>query len=129
MIEGLEPMYDSIAESIHEAIMEPWNEAKMVAVFYADSITYFGEYTSAADGRLKDFGTLREAQRAFREIRKRFREAGKPLWGQATFELKSDGKFNIKWGYDNCDENGDTRFDDENYKKQDEERRKRLSEG
>jgi hypothetical protein len=76
---------------------------------------------------LRDFGTIVRGERAFRELRRKFKETGKPLWGQASFELHSDGKFKMKWGYDNCDENGDTIFNEEEELKRSEERRKRLT--
>ncbi len=127
MISGIEPLYQQIAESIQEAIPEEWATAKMEAIFYPGSSTYFGEYTRLADGRLRDFGTSRSGEQAFREIRKKFKEAGKKPWGQVAFELHSDGRFNMKLGYDGCDENGDTIFNEEEERKRHEERRNRLT--
>lgn len=129
MIDGIEPLYQQVGDSIQNSIPEDWSSAKMEAIFYSDSITFFGEYVSQVDKRLKDFSTPRDAQRAIREIRRRFQQAGKPLWGQATFEVHADGKFNVKWGYENIDEEGNTIFDEEAYLLQDEERRKRLAAG
>ena len=127
MIEGIELFYQQIADSIQEAVPEDWSIAKMEAIFYPDSITYLGEYERQADGKSRSFGTTRSGERAFRELRKKFKEAGKQLWGQAVFEIRSDGKFNMKWGYENCDENGNTVFDEDEYLKRSEERRKRLT--
>lgn len=127
MIEGIEPLYRQIAESIQEAIPEDWTTAKMEAIFYPQSSIYCGEYTRKADGKARDFGTTRVGERAFRDLRKRFKEAGKPLWGQACFELHADGRFHMKWGYDNLDENGDTVFDADGELKRQEERHKRLT--
>jgi hypothetical protein len=125
MIPGIEPLYQRIAESIQGAISEDWSTAKMDAVFYSDSITYLGEYVTPC-GVLKDFGTSRDGQRAFRELRQKFADAGKPLWGQACFELNANGKFDLKLGYINCDENGDTIFDELEERQRLEERRKRI---
>ena len=127
MIDGIELLYQQIAESIEEAIPEEWTTAKMEALFYPGSSTYFGEYRRKADGKCRDFGTTRAGERAFRELRRTFRDAGKPLWGQACFELHSDGKFNMQWGYDNCDENGDMIFNEEQEIARHEERHKRLT--
>lgn len=128
MIPGIEAFYQRIAESIQNAIGEDWASAKMDAIFFEDSITFFGEYTTP-DGRLKDFGTTRDGQRAFRELRQKFADARKPLWGQATFEMTAEGKFKMNWGYENCDENGDTIFDEEKEHQREDERRKRLIAG
>jgi hypothetical protein len=127
MIEGIEPFYQQIAESIQEAIPEEWTTARMDVLFYADGESYEGEYTRTADGKAVDFATTRKAERAFRGLRNKFKEAGKPLWGQASFELDSDGKFHMQWGYDNCDENGNTIFNEEEELKRREARRKRLT--
>jgi hypothetical protein len=113
MIEGIEPLYQKIAESIQEAIPEEWSTAKMDAVFYPDGITFVGEYQRKADGKARDFGTTRKGEHALRELRIKFKEAGKPLWGQVCFELHSDGTFSMKLGYDNCDDNGVTVFNEE----------------
>lgn len=99
----------------------------MDAIFYDDSILYLGEYVSKADGLLRGFETGRDGERAFKELRKRFKEARQPLWGQASFELQSDGTFNMKWGYENCDEHGNTKFDEKEYHRIHEERRRRLN--
>lgn len=127
MIDGIEPLYQVIAESIQQAIPEEWSTAVMEVIFHPQHSIYIGEYTRKADGIPRDFGTSQNANRAFREIRRKFKEAGKPLWGRAWFELHPDGKFNMKWGYDNCDENGDTPFNEEEEVKRHEERRIRLT--
>ena len=44
-----------------------------------------------------------------------------------SFELQSEGEFKMTWGYENCDENGDTRFDEEEYMRLDEQRRQRAN--
>lgn len=127
MIEGIEPLYQQIADSIQEAIPEEWATAKMEAVFFPDAIDYYGEYTRQADGISRGFATILSGERAFREIRKRFKDAGQPLWGRACFELDAGGKFNLKWGYDDCDEDGNAHFDEEEELKRSEERHQRLS--
>src|SRR5437016_2475189 len=107
MIDGIEPLYQEIAESMVNAIPEDWSTAKFEAILYSGSSTYEAEYTRKTDGVVRGFQPADGGSRAFRQIRKMFEEAGKPLWGRACFELHSDGRFNMKWGYDNCDENGD----------------------
>jgi hypothetical protein len=127
MIDGIESLFQMIAESIQDAIPENWDTATMDVIFYPGSSIYLGEYTRKADGAPRSFGTTKSGERAFRELRNKFKESGKQLWGQAYFELHSDGKFDMKWGYDDCDENGDTRFDEEKEFKRNEERFKRLT--
>ena len=127
MIDGIESFYRRIAKSITEAIQEDWVTAKMDAIFYSDGSTYFGEYVSEADGKARDFGTTSDGEREFRSLREEFSQTGQPLWGQACFELRSDGKFSMQFGYNNCDQNGDTNFDEEEELKRFEERRKRLA--
>jgi hypothetical protein len=127
MLDGIEMLYQEIAESIQGAIPEEWTRARMDVIFYSDGSTYEGEYIRKADGKLRGFATSPSGERAFRELRRMFKESDKALWGQASFELHPDGKFKMKWGYDNCDENGDTIFNEEEELRRCEERRKRLT--
>jgi hypothetical protein len=126
MIDGLEILYQQIVDSIKEAIPEPWSSAKVEAIFFSDSIDFETEYVSET-GKFRGFATTMAGDRAFKQLRRRFKEAGKPVWGQACFELQSDGTFSMKWGYENCDANGDTIFDEETWSRRHEERRQRLS--
>ena len=50
MIEGIEALYQQIADSIVEAIPESWSTAKVEAIFFADSITFEAEYTRKGGG-------------------------------------------------------------------------------
>lgn len=127
MIVGIEPFYQEIAKSIEDAVPEEWTSAKMEAIFYPDSSTYFGEYVRKADGKLRDFGTTGLGERAFREIRKKFKDVGKKPWGRAAFELFPDGRFNMEFGYDSCDRNGDTLFNEDEEVRRLKERHRRLS--
>lgn len=127
MIESIEAYYQIIGDAIEEAISDEWTTAIMEGIFYPDSSTYFGEYIRKADNKSVDFGTPRNAERAFRDLRKKFKESGSKVWGRATFELHSDGRFNMKWGYENSDENGDTIFNENDEIKRHEERRQRLA--
>lgn len=127
MIEGVEPLYREIAESMQEAIDDDWTNATMDAIFYSDGSEYFGEYTRRVDGKARDFATSTKGARAFRAWREAFREARQPLWGRARFELRPDGEFNVKLNYDNCDENGDTVFDAEQWRKEHDARHARLT--
>ncbi|MBL8816783.1 MAG: hypothetical protein JNL58_12185 [Planctomyces sp.] len=56
-----------------------------------------------------------------------FKGAGKPLWGRASFELTSNGKFNMKWGYEDCDNDGYAIFDEAIELRKSEERHRRLT--
>lgn len=127
MIEEIEELYQQIAESMESAIPEEWASAKFEAIFYAGSSTYEAEYVRKCDGVARSFQPSDEGDSAFRKLRKMFKQAGQPQWGQACFELWPNGKFDMKWGYENCDENGDTRFDEQQELRRHEERRKRLT--
>ena len=127
MIDGIEPFYRQIADSIQAAIPEEWNSAKMEAIFYSGHSQYLGEYTRKSDGRSRSFATGRNGEGAFREIRRKFKEAGKPLWGSACFEIESCGKFNLGFCYENCDEQGNTYFDEDEEVRRGEERDRRLT--
>lgn len=127
MIPGIEPLDQQIADSIQESIPDEWTTAKMEALFFPESITYIGEYVRSADAKERDFRTGRIAERAFRDIRRRFKDAGKTLWGRAVFELHSDGHFKMDWLYDGCDANGDMIFDEARELKRHEERHRRLT--
>lgn len=111
MIPNTEHLFETIAESIQSAIAEAWSNATIDAVFYPDGCRYTGKYIRESDGESISFSTGSAGQRAFRELRRQFKDAGKPLWGKACFELNCDGQFRMEWHYDDCDENGFAKFD------------------
>jgi hypothetical protein len=129
MIEGIEPLYQKIAESIEATIPESWQTAWMEAVFYPNSIGYTGDYTATDGGKLKSYATGTPGEIAFRELRELFRNAGQPVWCRAQFEIRSDGKFTMDWNYDDSDENGDARLNEDNFLKEKKARRDRLFKG
>ncbi|HWE95791.1 MAG TPA: immunity protein YezG family protein [Tepidisphaeraceae bacterium] len=112
MIEGIEPFYQQIGESIQGAISEPWQRAAVEAIFFPQSSKYLGEYFTAENAPPKGFPVDLKVIQSFRGLRELFKNAGKPLWCRARFELHSDGKFTMNWGYDDCDENGFAPFDE-----------------
>jgi hypothetical protein len=112
MIEGIEPLYQQIADSIQDAIEEPWSSAWIDAIFYSEHTRYSGEYL-VEGGTPQSFPTTLEGERAFERIRELFIQAGKPVWCRARFEIHADGRFNMNWGYDDCDEHGYAIFDEE----------------
>ncbi len=127
MIDGLEPLFQQIADSMMLAIPEEWATARFEAIFFPDGSTYEAEYTRGTDKRARSFQPASGGSHAFRQLREVFRASGKPLWGRACLELNSDGSFNMTWGYDNCDENGDSHFNEEQELRRHQERHKRLS--
>lgn len=127
MLEGVEGCYDQLADSMTQAIPEEWTSASFEAIFFPNSSIYEAEYVRKEDGKARGFQPADSGDRAFRQLRKLFKVAGKPVWGKARFELQPDGTFNMHWGYDNCDTNGDTVFDEDKELKRREERRARLS--
>ncbi len=127
MIDGLDKEYRLIAESMMSAIPEDWSSAKFEVIFYPNSSTYEAEYVRTRDGQARGFRPESAGARTFRQIRKLFKDGGQPVWGQAVFELFPDGRFNMKWGYDNCDDNGDTVFDADKEFERAELRHRRLT--
>ncbi|MEW4565736.1 immunity protein YezG family protein [Bremerella sp. JC770] len=125
MIPNLEVSYQRIANGIVECIPYEWEDALVTAIVYPESISFEGEFRTTA-GEIRSLSVSMELNRAFRELREKFEAAGQPLWGQATFVLDSRGKFEMKWGYENCDENGDTIWDADQWRRRQEERDKRL---
>ena len=130
MIEGIEPYYQTIADSIAEQVPGPWSMAWVDAVFFSEHICFTGVYVprdaTGAETKPKSFATDVPAEEAIEEIRELFRLAGEPVWGRAHFELRSDGGFNMTWSYEDCDENGCARFDEEAEKKRMKELRESL---
>jgi hypothetical protein len=127
MIPGIEPLYQEIAESMLASIPEEWSTATFDVLFFSHSTAFEAEYTRKADGLARSFAPPRNGRRAFQRLRQLFKDAGKPLWGRATFELRPDGQFNIKWGYDNCDAQGNALFDEDEEVRRLEARQHRLS--
>jgi hypothetical protein len=126
MIPDIESYYGRIAQAIVDAIPEAWINATIEVTFYPESSQYSAEYRRP-DGKLRSVGLSMDGGRAFRELRKQFKEHGQRLWGQATFYIEPSGKFNMKWGYDNLDENGDTKFDGDEWLRKQEESRQRFN--
>ena len=126
MIPNIENFYERIANEILHALPDSWQKAQVNAIFYGDSITWEPEYVTVA-GELKSLDISMNLIRAFKELRRAFKDAGQPLWGQALFELEPSGKFNMKWGYDNCDEQGDTIWNEDEWRRRHEDRAKRLT--
>lgn len=126
MIEGIEGIYQRIADAIVDAIPEAWTFAKIEVVFYSDGSSLTGDYFTES-GKMKDVMVEEDPSEAFCEMRERFQDAGKPVWGQACFELHPNGKFNMILGYDDCDGNGDTIWDEEEHNRRQAERWQRLN--
>jgi hypothetical protein len=129
MVPGIEPYYQRIADAMLSAIPEDWTVAEYLALFYPDSSIYEGEYIRQTDGQAVGFQPGNDGARAIRELRKAFRQAEKPLWGQILFILRPDGSFNVLWGYAGCDSNGDLPFNEEAELRRHEARRLRLIAG
>ncbi|MGL4462888.1 MAG: immunity protein YezG family protein [Planctomycetia bacterium] len=125
MIEGADKFYQQIADEIALSISEPWVLAKIEAVFHPGNSEYLGDYFLPS-GQAMGFEVTLPAIRAFRELRRKFKGSGQSVWGQATFELEASGKFKMAWGYENCDENGDTIWNEDEWKRRHQERERRL---
>src|SRR5262249_43363415 len=108
MIAGIEALYQEIAESIEEAVNEPWSKAWIDVIFYSEHTYFSGEYTEV-QGALKSFAIPRAGRAAFVDIRDKFKEAGRKLWCTAHFEIDSAGAFKMDLGYE-CDERGFASF-------------------
>lgn len=119
-------MYARIAQGISSKIPEPWVSAQIEAVFYDGTRDYYAEYLSEA-GKVRSFRMDLEPPRTLRELRQKFKDSGQPVWGQMRFELLPSGKFNLHWGYENCDANGDTIFIAEEWHKREDSHRHRVT--
>lgn len=126
MIKGIELFYQRIAESMIDGIPEEWSTASFEAAFFPDGPSFRAEY-KGADGVTRGFQPEAGGIKAFKELRKRFKAAGRPPWGRACFELRANGSFDMKWGYEDCDRDGYAIFDPEAERRRDEERLKRLA--
>lgn len=126
MIDGIEMIYQQIADEMVSDLPAGWRQAKIDAVYYPEGADYDGEYITEA-GKERSGGVTIKATQVFDELRRKFKDAGHRVWGRATFELHSDGAFNMKWDYDNCDENGDKIWDPDEWSRQQDERRLRLN--
>lgn len=129
MIEGSELLYQRIADAMASAIPEAWSAARFDAFFFPGASVYEAEYNRESDGVARDFQPDGDGLRAFRELRRLFLSVGRPPWGRATFELRPAGTFNVQWGYDGCDANGDMQLDVDEEVRRREERRRRLTSG
>lgn len=126
-VDGLGAFFQRIGAGLQASIPEDWITAKAEAIFFSDSSTYVGEYVRKADRALRSTTNSSDNLKTIREMREKFRAAGKRLWGQFTFEMDASGKFNVHWGYENCDANGDTIFNEEESVRRSEDRWRRLS--
>lgn len=107
MIPGIEEYYQIIAEEVMEVLPYRWEYAKVEAVFHYMAYRFEGVCRGRTLG-IRGFYVPEEAQAALIDLRELFRKAGKPVWGQVEFEFYPDGAFNVKWGYENCDADGNT---------------------
>jgi Protein of unknown function, DUF600 len=112
MIEGIEAFFQQIANSIQNAIAEEWALAWVESTFFTEHVRFEAEYLPYAGAPSKSFSIDSDGRGAFCEIRERFKQAGKKLWCRTRFQIESDGRFDMFWGYDDCDENGFARFDE-----------------
>ena len=128
MIPGIELLYQRIADAMTAAIPEEWASAEFHARFHSDGSTYEAEYVRP-DGGAVGFQPGSDGSRAIRELRRLFREASKPVWGELRFLLRADGSFNARWEYDGCDSHGDLPFDEVAELRRHGERRLRLLAG
>jgi hypothetical protein len=107
------PFYQRLADSMNSEISEEWSSAIFEAIFFADGSIYEAEYVRTQDGKVVGFHTASDGPKVFRELRKLFKSQGKKLWGKARFHMSSDGTFDLKFDYDNCDPEGNAIFDEE----------------
>lgn len=113
MIDGIESYYQRIADGINSSLPDVWRLAWMDAIFYDDGVSYYGSYLVDDVDLCSDFATDRDAERAFREMRALWETAGKTPWCRARFNLFRDGHFRLQLSYDDSDENGFARFDED----------------
>jgi hypothetical protein len=128
MIDGAERYFEEIANCMVGEITEEWSFANLEAIFFSASIAFEAEYVRSADGKTRSFAPNVSGLRAIMHLRQKFRDAGKAVWCRVRFKLQADGKFDIDWGYDDCDANGNAIYDEEREYRRLEARRIRLIE-
>jgi hypothetical protein len=112
MIDGIEQLYQEIAESMVLSLDEiEWTSARFEVIYYPGCSVYEAEYTRKVDGKARSLSVFSSGIKAFDRLRQLFKDAGKPLWGRACFELSPSGQFHVTWGYDGCDADGNAIFD------------------
>lgn len=124
LIHGIDKVYQAIADGIVDEMPELWRSARIDVTFYDGLVDFDGEFV-ANDGVSRSFNV--NVQDTIFQLRRMFIEARQPLWGQFVFLLSSAGQFDVKWGYENIDENGNTVFDERTWLKNRRERISRLA--
>lgn len=126
MIPGIEDFYQLVASEMVNEIPGPWRQATIEVIYYPKSSDYHGEYVTDS-GKDRSFPMSEATRLAVDELRRKFQSSGQRVWGQFSFKLLADGTFNVKWGYDNCLENGDTIWDPDEWERRFNENYKRLT--
>jgi hypothetical protein len=111
MIEGIHEHFQQLATAIMHSISDPWSRATSEAIFFSEHIEFVNEFTRETDKKSVSFALNKDGRNAFMDIRELFKTANKPLWCRAKFIITSDGKFDMKWSYENCGESGFAKFD------------------
>jgi len=127
MIEGIEQLYQEIAQAMIATLFEEWSSAKFEAIFYPTSSVFEAEYIRSVDGKARSFAPLDSGIEAIEQVRQLFQDAGRPLWGRASFELLPNGQFSMTFGYDGCDADGNAIFDEDQEVEREGARRRRLT--
>ncbi len=126
MIPDLEPIYAKVGNAISDRLPNEWKVARVEVIYYPENVNYFGEFLHS-DNRIGSFHLGYELICSIDDLRQKFRDAGQPVWGSVVFELHADGKFSCKWSYDNCDENGNRRWDADEWTRMQNERSERIT--
>ena len=109
MTEELDALYSQVGSAIAKTVPDGWTSAWVQIVFFRQSTLSSGQYITA-DGTSRAIEIGPDVEAAFSAMRTLFRANHKPVWTRARLDLTPDGKFDVQWFYDPCDENGDAYY-------------------
>lgn len=95
----IETLYQQIGQSINAKIPETWVSARLVVEFKPGVISIQGYYLPIQAENEKVFLVGPQLTKLFDELRTQLLLAGQPEWNKASFELKLNGTFEIKFDY------------------------------
>ena len=112
MSDPFRPYYQRISDGVISRLPGGgWHRAWMDAIFYPDRVSFHGSYQETENGFCLGYGTARDAEKAFEEIREVYKQDGRIPWCRARFDMFATGKFTFQINYDNCDPSGFARYD------------------
>lgn len=119
MNEKIESLYSQIAEKAIAIIPTKWSKLLLYAEILPGVVTEFHYFIEEDSSKAIQFGDIPnifgverseynyknlELTKLIRQMNKAFSHSNQEKWTTMTFLLKSDGWFNINFGYENLEE-------------------------